>query len=234
MKIAVLNNSGNVGKSTICENLLQPRILDSKIIKVETINSDGTNDQTYSADDFIKITNSLDEYDNAIIDIGASNVEKMFTQFNKYYGSHEDFDYFIIPLVPDNKQQEDTITTILELLTLGVDNDRIKVIFNRCKRDLLIEKHYPVFMKSNVAKNLNINKDNAVIIQETEMFDLLKSIDKTMSTIVDDQRDFKLLLKESNSKEERSTLSTERAIKRLVTGVNNEFNLAFNKLSLEN
>lgn len=42
LKIAVLNNSGNVGKSTICQTVLKPRLPESEIIRVETINSDGT------------------------------------------------------------------------------------------------------------------------------------------------------------------------------------------------
>lgn len=49
LKAAVLNNSGNVGKSTICQTLLKPRLDGAEIIKVETINSDGTNDSKLSA-----------------------------------------------------------------------------------------------------------------------------------------------------------------------------------------
>ena len=46
MKIAVINFSGNVGKSTIARNLLAPRIPDAEVFAVETINSDGTEDET--------------------------------------------------------------------------------------------------------------------------------------------------------------------------------------------
>ncbi|MEA7619001.1 transcriptional regulator, partial [Salmonella enterica subsp. enterica serovar Virginia] len=44
IKIAVVNNSGNMGKSTICDSLLLPRLEGAKVVKVETINTDGTND----------------------------------------------------------------------------------------------------------------------------------------------------------------------------------------------
>jgi len=38
LKIAVLNNSGNVGKSMICDNLFLPRIPNSEVLKIETLN----------------------------------------------------------------------------------------------------------------------------------------------------------------------------------------------------
>ena len=34
LKLAIVNNSGNVGKSTICQTLLKPRLEGSEIIKV--------------------------------------------------------------------------------------------------------------------------------------------------------------------------------------------------------
>ncbi len=40
MKIAVMNFSGNVGKSTIAQHLLLPRMADAELITVESINSD--------------------------------------------------------------------------------------------------------------------------------------------------------------------------------------------------
>ena len=37
--------------------------------------------------------------------IGASNVEELLSLMRRYRGSHEDFDYFVIPTVPVLKQQ---------------------------------------------------------------------------------------------------------------------------------
>ncbi|MCR8998723.1 hypothetical protein [Rahnella perminowiae] len=78
MKIAVLNNSGNVGKSTICNALLQPRLPESRVIKVETINTDGTLDEKVSANDFIEISRMIDSSPCAIVDVGSSNIETFF------------------------------------------------------------------------------------------------------------------------------------------------------------
>ena len=41
MKFAVINFSGNVGKSTVARHLLAPRVNGANIIAVEGLNSDG-------------------------------------------------------------------------------------------------------------------------------------------------------------------------------------------------
>ncbi len=96
MNIAIINNSGNVGKSTICENLLKPRIKNAEIIKVETINSDGTDDNKYSAKEYNEILKEMDMNDVSILDVGSSNIEQLIEQMKQYKESHEDIDYFII------------------------------------------------------------------------------------------------------------------------------------------
>ena len=37
--------------------------------------------------------------DAAIIDVGASNVEDFLKLMQQYDGSHEEFDYFVVPVV---------------------------------------------------------------------------------------------------------------------------------------
>lgn len=102
MKIAVLNNSGNVGKSTICHNLLLHRIPDVELYKIEArnndLNSEGTKLKGKMFDELI--TNMMIN-NNAIVDVGSSNIEEFLNQMEEYAGSHEDFDYFIIPVIPD-------------------------------------------------------------------------------------------------------------------------------------
>ncbi len=40
MKVAVINFSGNVGKTTIARHLLAPRITGAEVISIESINAD--------------------------------------------------------------------------------------------------------------------------------------------------------------------------------------------------
>ena len=44
MKVVVINYSGNVGKSTVARHLLSPRMNKCQVFAVESINSDGTED----------------------------------------------------------------------------------------------------------------------------------------------------------------------------------------------
>lgn len=232
IKIAVLNNSGNVGKSTICANFLKPRIPESNIIKVETINNDGTTDETLSAKEFLLIQQMIEESDAAIIDIGASNIELFLMQIKKHKGSHEDIDYFIIPTVPDDKQQVDTISTIENLLNLGIEPEKIKILFNRADQENGLKKQFPVIFGSSTLSELSINEDNAAVIYETDVFSLLRTAQATFEDFINDDRDFKDLIRKAETKNERSKLTTERAIKRLVSGANDEFDIAFSKLNI--
>ena len=67
---------------------------------------------------------------SVVVDIGASNVEDMMGQMQRYRGSHEDFDGFVVPAVPRLKQQMDTIATLVELNRIGVPAARLKLVFN--------------------------------------------------------------------------------------------------------
>mgnify|MGYP003603473134 CR=1 FL=1 len=48
---------------------------------------------------------NLQTVSSVVVDIGASNVEELMAQMQRYRGSHEDFDAFVVPTVPALKQQ---------------------------------------------------------------------------------------------------------------------------------
>ena len=104
-KIAVLNFSGNVGKSTLARHLLSPRMPAAGVVSVETINADGAGEQTIRGTDFGQMQEDLQLEAEAIVDVGASNVEQFLALMRQYRGSHEDFDLFLVPTVPDLKQR---------------------------------------------------------------------------------------------------------------------------------
>ncbi|GAL27781.1 stability protein StdB [Vibrio variabilis] len=142
INIAIVNNSGNVGKSTLCNVLLQPRLEGSQVIRVESINFDGATEDKFSAEQFDEIINKMDEHDCSIIDVGSSNIENFLLKMEEFKSSHEDIDYFIIPVTPFNKQQIDSAQTIEKLINLGINPDRIKVVFNMANKKLAIKKEF--------------------------------------------------------------------------------------------
>ncbi|MGY2437331.1 StbB family protein, partial [Escherichia coli] len=106
------------------------------IIKIETLNSDGTNDEKLSAREFDEVIRRIDDSECTIIDVGSSNIEQFLVQMNEYQGSHDLIDYFIVPVVREAKQQADSIQTIQTLIAMGVEADRFKVIFNLAEKDI--------------------------------------------------------------------------------------------------
>ncbi len=121
MKIAVINFSGNVGKTTIARHLLMPRIPGAELIAIESINADeGHQGQSLRGRQFGELQEYMQTVDSVVVDIGASNVEDLMALMRRYQGSHEDFDCFVIPTVAAIKQQQDTMATLAELARSGI------------------------------------------------------------------------------------------------------------------
>ena len=78
-RIAVLNFSGNVGKTVVASHLLKPRMPGAKVFSIESINTgadtDGIEVEKMRGKAFGALADELLLADSAIIDVGASNVE---------------------------------------------------------------------------------------------------------------------------------------------------------------
>lgn len=230
LKIAVVNNSGNVGKSTVCDTLLLPRLENSEIIKVETINSDGTDDEKLSAEEFVEIFRKIDKAECAIVDVGSSNIEKFTNQLRAYKNSQEDFDYFIIPVIPKDKQQIDTLSTIEILLDLNVEPERIRIVFNMVSDTKSFDKQFSDILTSKTYKSLKLK--GIPVIPDSQVFSHLSAINKTFKEVTQDERNFRELLRAASTAEERGIISEERSVKRLVDGMNESLDSAFSQLNI--
>lgn len=171
MKIAVVNFSGNVGKSTVAHHLLAPRMHDAEVIPVESINSDesdGTQDEEpLRGKQFAEIGEVLAILDDAVVDVGSSNIEDFVVQMKKYRGSHEDFDFFVVPTVPAKKQQRDTISTIEALAGMGVPPTKIRVLFNQVEPEQQVERVFGgIFDYHAAEKNFTLRSDAVMHMNE--------------------------------------------------------------------
>ncbi|MBR2251317.1 MAG: hypothetical protein IJ881_02650, partial [Neisseriaceae bacterium] len=99
-KIAVLNYSGNVGKTTIVNEVLQPNLPDYEIITIDSVNVSGKEKIVFRGADTDKIFTELLVQENAILDIGSSNLEQYFESSNEAQELLEYIDTFIVPIVP--------------------------------------------------------------------------------------------------------------------------------------
>lgn len=228
-KIAVMNFSGNAGKSTISRHLLAPRMNNAAVIPVETINSDDTEDTALNLKgrQFAELMEALAVMDDAVVDVGASNVESFIAQMKDYRGSHEDFDYFVVPTVPKKKQIRDTIATIDTLREIGVPADKIRVVFNMVERDEDVERAFSgLFDYHQDAGSFTLRP--GAVIGVSEIFGKIGN--SSIQEILSDETDLKAELQAANDPDKKLSISRKIAIRRLAVGVNEELDAAHKNL----
>jgi len=226
MKIVVLNFSGNVGKSTISRHLIAPRI-GSSVISVESINSDGDEDnEALRGKQFQTLMDNLAIEDAAVVDVGASNVEDFLSRMQSFKGSHEDFDLYIVPTVPKTKQLKDTISTIDYLAEIGVPASKIRVVFNMVESDENPEEVFEgIIQYAEQAGTCVVSPD--FVIHTNELFGKLKGTSNSIAAILEDKTDFKSAIKETSDPAEKVRLSQALGMKRLAAGVQEELDRVF-------
>lgn len=229
MKIAVINFSGNVGKSTIARHLLAPRMNNAQIISVESINSDGTENDAIRGKQFGELVEALALIDNVVVDVGASNVETFISQMAQYRGSHEDFDFFVIPTVNKQKQQRDTISTIDALTELGINAKKIRVVFNMVEIEDAPERVFSGIFEYAVAEKAFTLRPDAVI-HMNDIYGKLRGSEQTIADILKDPTDFKEQLKTAKDSNEKLRISRQIGMKRLAAGVTDDLDAVFKTL----
>ena len=229
MKVGVINFSGNVGKSTISRHLLVPRLKGAAIIPVETINSDGSQDEAIKGKQFGELQEALALMDDAVVDVGSSNVEVFVQLMKQYRGSHEEFDYFVVPTVSDHKQQRDTISTIDALAEIGVPAKKIRLLFNKVELDETPERIFSgLFEYHASAKNFTLRPD--AVIHVNDIYGKLKGADRSITDVLNDPTDYKEKIKTAKDADEKLHFAQMVGIKRLAAGVTEELDAVFKTL----
>lgn len=226
MKIGVINFSSNVGKSTIARHLLSPRMGNARILAVESINSDGTDEEAIRGKQFGELSEALAVLDDVVVDIGASNVEDFISRMKQYRGSHEDFDYFIVPAVGKPKQQRDTISTVDALADLGVPPHKIRVVFNMVEADEAPERLFAGLFEYHSAEHLFTLRP-AAVVSTNDVYGRLRASSQSISEILDDPTDLKAMLKAAADPEEKLRVSRRIALRRLAAGATEELDAVF-------
>ncbi len=230
MKVAVINFSGNVGKTTIAGHLLKPRMNNAPIFSVESLNVDGTADglevEKMRGKRFGELVDQLMQSDSAIIDIGASNVEEFFKQMQQYSGSHEEFDYFLVPTVKEKKQQADTVNTLRALAKIGIPKNKIRVVFNKVETDDSVEDDFAsLYGLAELEKGFLIKPNS--IVYSNEVFERLKSVGKSLADITNDPTDYRAKLREVTDQSEKELCVKMVSLKRLSVTANSNLDDAF-------
>lgn len=236
MKVAVINFSGNVGKTTVAGHLLKPRMPDAQIFSVESLNVDATADglevEKMRGKKFGDLQEQLMMLDSAIIDVGASNVEDFLKMMQQYAGSHEEFDCFIVPVVKEKKQQADTVNTIRALAKIGIPKRKIRLLFNMVEVDESVEDEFAaLFGLAEAEKSFTLSP--SAVIYSNEVFEKIKSVGKSLGEVTSDSTDYRAKLREAKSDEEKEFCVKMVAIKRLAITANENLDAVFKALALK-
>lgn len=230
MKVAILNYSGSVGKTVVASHLLAPRMNDAQIFAIESTNETaadlGLDIDQMRGEQFGKLFRDLLMLDDAIIDVGASNIENFLTAMNKYEGAYEEIDYFVLPTLSTGKSQRETIKTAAALSDLGIGNKQIRVLFNRVEsnadEEFISLIHYA--KKSN-----DFIANTKAVIFENEVFELLANARKTIGEVLADSTDYRSLLRSADKSDTQSIshLTNMHALKALAKPVNRQLDRSF-------
>ena len=193
MKIAVVNFSGNVGKTTLSKHMLAPK-LNARRITVESINASAEGaDAEIKANQYQDLALDLSiaqDDEHYVVDIGSSNIEAVVHQLRSMEGSSGDFDYFILPVTPDAKQQIDTLETIKTLIGLGVEKSKIAVILNRVADISAIESDFAAVIagaKTGMYRLIDVP------VLESDVFDRTKDLTESIPDLANDETDYRAL-----------------------------------------
>lgn len=206
MKICVINLSGNVGKTALAVHLLHAFRPDAKYISVESINtSEASNVDSLVVEElkgsqFKDIYRELMMNDDVIVDVGASNVMVFMDELTKFKSAIGELDLIVIPTVPADKQQKDTIATIQWLNQLGIQAAKIRVVFNQHAGDATLNQTYAHVL--GYAATDGQKKAcwlPHVIVSSNEVFELVKDSRRTIRELANDPTDWKALRQEAKA-----------------------------------
>ena len=197
MKKAYVGITGKGGKSSLVNALEFPRMPNATIIRLETINDSGVSgcdrEIVLKGRDLGKLETELAKVEDAIIDVGASNIEAFLLALNSQFESHQAIDYFIVPVLARASAQiemGEAIATLKALSKMGIEPGRIKVIFNRLPKDSTVAdecKPLIVFHKKTPAFTLKLD----AFVYETEAFAALGAIDIAYIDMLSDQKNYR-------------------------------------------
>lgn len=232
MKLAVINFSGNVGKTTVARHLLLPRLPGCTLISVESLNADERDGgPAMRGRQFGELQEFLQTVDSAVVDIGASNVEELLEFMRLYRGSQQDFDAFIVPTVSAPKQQRDTVATLVELARLGVDPFRLKVVFNMVEHGASLSQSFFALWSFLQQQPLAV-VNPACRIGMNELYRRVQPSDPDLAALARDATDYKALITQARDTAEKVRLAQRLATRRLASGVVPELDACFAALEL--
>lgn len=227
----VLINYVSSGKTSMARQLLQPRLGDAPIIPIETFNKDEGQENALKADDFRKAMQAVDmcqaEDKSIIIDVGVSNVERFLAKM-KVEKAFDDFDCFIVPVMPERRSLTDTITLIETLADEHkVPAKKIWVLFNKADPGRAVEDQYaPIFAYHANEKKFTLRRD--AVVHESEAIEKIGV--GSLIELSKGETDFKAAMRAAATTDEKMKVSDMRALHKMAVDAVEELDAVFKTL----
>ena len=232
-KVAVINFSGNVGKSSIARYLLAPR-MQCEVVSVESINDSGRTTKTKATIRGKEVTELREHLllsSGLVVDIGASNVEDFIDSLSEYDDGMDEFEYFVIPTVSAIKQQEDTVATIHQLSMLDVPPGKIIVVFNQFdKKAGDLKKQFKVIfdaLGNSAICQLNEN----FVVPKHGFFEAFQREERSFDEVISDDEDYRSLIGKTDDKKKQVEYVRKLGMKSLAMGINTELDHVYAQMT---
>lgn len=232
MKIAVLNYSGSVGKTVAAHHLLKPRMPEAAFFSVETINQSASDlgasevSQLHGKK-FGELLEALVLEDDAIVDVGASNIEAFFESMSRFSDSEREFDLYVVPVTPDQKAWQESLKTVEALCNIGVSAENIRLLPNRIVTDPA-EEIPAIFNYVKKTRKARIS-GNAYLF-ESEIYGYLAAKRMSFTELIDDGIDYRALAKSETDSEKARDYARMYRWKKLAIPVRNNLDDAYTAL----
>ena len=212
MRIVLASIAGSVGKTTIAAHMFCPRMPKARVFAVETTNMTvshfGIPAEELSSEEFKDLYKKLSRIDDAIVDVGGSKEAKQFLAAMDWLEGHDEVDAFVVPAMPEDKDQKAAYQTIELLMAQGVSKDKIKVIFNAVQKNTVAEFDY--LLGALTVNNIPFAIEATIF--RNDLYDLLSQQKRSLASVLSDTTDYKAIMR----KMEAETDADETEIERLA------------------
>ena len=135
----------------------------------------------------------------------------------RYRDSQRDFDGFVVPTVPDRKQQQDTAATLAELARIGVPPERLRVVFNQVDDDDEVETVFATLLAYCTSTGI-VRPNTAAVLSFNEVYSLVRGSGQSLGDLAADSTDYKALIAKASTQAERLAHARRLAVQRLARG----------------
>lgn len=236
--IALLNNSGNVGKSTLSVHCFLPRMANALYIPVESINV-GSNVHLanqekappLSAEKTAEILNQVLEVmceRPVLLDIGSSNIEVFTRQLMKMEEVLVAISTVVVPCVPNEKVIADTLNTIDRLVEeMGYPANQIWVVGNMMPANAKVEESFADIIRRSQIQGFNFVSD---VIELDDAFEVAEKMRKSLYEAAHEESYLKQLMSGQVARDDRKKIAALATFQSRAKGISKTMDSIFEQI----